>query len=269
MENLQAERDSLLTLTNIQDSTKAVLDEYVEIIASTLDSIKINEKILTIKVDDKGKALKKSEIKENLQILADVLKRQRERIEELESQLLDKGIDSSSYYRSIILHLYGQLEEKNNQILAMQQELEEKHTEVKQLNNQVSTLKKDVVSISDKTKHQNKIIEQQTEILEIQDAIINKGYLKIGSKRELQEAGIVKGTLISQLNTDALSQTNFDEIDIRYVTEITLSSARPKILTSHPGSSYVLEYGNDGSTVFRILDPSVFWSISNYLVIQL
>lgn len=269
IENLQAERDSLLLVTHLQDSTKAILDEYVQTIASTLDSIKINEKILTVRVDDNGKALKKSEIKDNLLMLADVLERQRERIEELERQLLLEGVDSTSYYRTILLHLYDQLEEKNDQIQRMQQELDTKTTEVKQLNKQVTTLKNDVESISDQTKQQAAIIEQQTEILEVQNAILNNGYIRIGTKTDLLKAGIIRESLFSvRLNTEALNQSNFDEIDIRYVTEITLLSARPKLLTTHPATSYTLKNQGD-CTEFIILDPTSFWSISNYLVIQL
>ena len=269
IENLRAERDSLYLVTHLQDSTKAILDEYVQTIASTLDSIKINERILTVRVDDNGKALKKSEIKDNLLMLADFLERQRERIEDLERQLLLEGVDSTSYYRTILLHLYDQLEEKNDQIQRMQAELETKKTEVKQLNQQVTTLKNDVESISDQTKQQAAIIEQQTEILEVQNAILNNGYIRIGTKTDLLKAGIIRESLFSvRLNTEALNQSNFDEIDIRYVTEITLLSARPKLLTTHPATSYTLKNQGD-CTEFIILDPTSFWSISNYLVIQL
>lgn len=270
IEALQAERDSLLAVTHEQDSTRAIFDSYLETIAETLDSIKTQERILTLRVDEKGRALRKSEIRANLELLANVIKRQRERIEEMEAMLLQQGVDSTSHYRSLISHLYDELDAKKSQVEQLQKELSRKAAEVSRLNKRVDMLETDVTNITEQAKEQADLIEQQTEILKAQNQMLNVGYIKVGSKKELQNAGILKSSLFSagRLNPDGIDKNMLDEIDIREVTEITVSSKKPKLLTAHPASSYRLD-GNGSTTVLVITDPASFWSASNYLIIQL
>lgn len=266
---LMAERDSLLTITHEQDSTKAILDSYIKIIANALDSIKVQGQILTLKVDENGRPLKKSEIMENLGLLSDVIQRQRERIQELESMLLSQGVDSTSYYRSLILHLYDELDDKNLQINDLQKELNRKSAEVNRLNRRVDKLEKDVVDISEQARLQAELIEQQNEIMEAQNQMLNVGYLKIGTKKELQSMGIIKGNLFSsKINPAGVEKNLLDEIDIREFREITLSSKKAKILTTHPQSSYSIEREGE-LTILTINNPGLFWSTSNYLIILL
>ena len=59
----------------------------------------------------------------------------------------------------------------------------------------------------------------------------------------------------------------FTKVDIRTFTEVTINSGNPKILTQMPASSYRIEKGK-GSSILYILDPTAFWSVSNYLIIQ-
>ena len=267
---LQAERDSLLVLTHEQDSVKSVMDSYVETIALALDSIKFQEQILTIRVDENGKPLRRDEVKENLELLADVIRRQREKIEEMEARLLSQGVDSTSNYRSIISHLYEELDRKNAQIDEMQIELDRRAAEVRRLNKRVVNLENDVASIADHAKAQAEIIEMQTEILEAQNKQLNIGYIKIGNRKELQNAGIIKSGLFagSKLNDKGVDTDLLDEIDLRDFTRISLSSKKPKLLTSHPVSSYSMEKDGDMTTLV-IINPAVFWSMSNCLIIQL
>ena len=60
----------------------------------------------------------------------------------------------------------------------------------------------------------------------------------------------------------------FTQIDIRKDTEIKLYSKSAKLLTIHPEGSYKLDKDEKGQYVLRITDPTLFWSVSRYLVIQ-
>ena len=60
----------------------------------------------------------------------------------------------------------------------------------------------------------------------------------------------------------------FTQIDIRTDKEIKLYSKRAELLTTHPAGSYELVKDAKGQLTLKITNPSQFWSVSRYLVIQ-
>lgn len=88
----------------------------------------------------------------------------------------------------------------------------------------------------------------------------------IASKKELEKRGIIKkGRLIAQ---NALDRSKFAKVDIRKLREISFSARKPKLLTTMPESSYELTTDGNQNYTMKITNPTAFWSISNYLVIQ-
>ena len=53
------------------------------------------------------------------------------------------------------------------------------------------------------------------------------------------------------------------------MNEIPLNSSSPKILTQMPTSSYKIEKKSKNQSTLYILDANAFWSVSNFLIIQL
>jgi len=266
--NLTIERDSLLVINSQQDSSLSAVNDYVNTIAEALDSIRQQEKILTLQVDENGRVLTKNQILHNLELLSDVIQRQRSRIEELEAQLIWRKQDSSSSYRSLIANLYKEIDSKNETIALMHEELNRRGAMITRLNNQVSILEEDIIA-------QEETIAQQTQVLEAQDKQINTAYVMIAPKKKLKEKGLLTKGLFTggNLNAASVDISNFDVVDIRDFQEVTLSVSKIKILTSHPSSSFeiIKDETEDGTdiTIFRIKNISSFWSLSNYLVIQL
>lgn len=273
IERLAAERDSLITITQKQDSVQLMMDNYIETLASTMDSIRVQEKILTLKTDENGRPLKRQQIRENLLLLSEVIHRQRQRIEELEAKLIGRGQDSTSNYRTVISHLYEEIDAKNAEIARMEKELNQKNVMISQLNSRVSSLEQDVETISSRAREQEQMLSEQAEILTVQNNQINTGYVKIATRKTLMNEGFLKKGLFSGggLETDGLNMASFDVVDIREFHEVKLSSARPKLLTAHPTSSYSIKKDTESnnSSYLVITDPAAFWSISNYLVVQL
>ena len=99
------------------------------------------------------------------------------------------------------------------------------------------------------------------------DYLIEKN--RIGTKKELTSQGLLSGGFLQKkrVNHDAINKDMFTKVDIRTFTEVTINSSNPKILTQMPASSYRIEKGK-GSSILYILDPTAFWSVSNYLIIQ-
>ena len=275
LKQVTAQRDSLLVVTQQQDAFQAEVDDYMETLASTLDSIKTQESILTVRKDESGRPLQRKEIMNNLQTLGDVIQRQRERIEELDAKLVKQGKEAS-HYRTVIAHLRTQIEEKDAQIAQMRDELNRKEAAIANLNTKVNTLEKDVADYSSKNKEQEKTIAAQAEMVNKQSRMLNTGYVFTGTSKDIKKAGLkAKGVLKGgQLNPEGLDMGIFKNVDTRSFKELKLKSERPKLLTTHPKSSYTIREEEDAdgyveSCTLIIKDAKAFWSVSSYLVIQL
>ena len=159
-------------------------------------------------------------------------------------------------------YLNAQLDEKNQLIAQLRSDLENKNVSIAQLKKRVSALAEDNAALGLQ-------VEAQQEALTVQSEIINECYVKIGTKKELSDLGIVAGGFLkkTKVNVDALDKDKFMKVDIRDFTEIPINSGSPKILTSMPASSYRLESHGNTSTLY-ITNPTEFWSVSNFLVIM-
>ena len=134
----------------------------------------------------------------------------------------------------------------------------------------LSSVQSSVSSLSETNTQLADKVERQVQALSVQDEIINEGYVKIGSKKELEAAGLLSGGFMkkTKVNYDNLQKNVFNKIDIRNYKEVTISSKNPKILTKMPASSYSLTKNGNGTSTLKILDPTAFWSVSNFLIIQ-
>ena len=126
------------------------------------------------------------------------------------------------------------------------------------------------IRISHADKQLNIKVDRQADVLNKQDKLLNEAYVKIGTKKELSDLGLLSGGFLKKkkLDTEAIQKSMFTKVDIRKVTELTINSAKPKIITQMPASSYKIEKKDKNTSVLYILDHEAFWGVSNYLVIQ-
>ena len=261
-EELQAQIDSLQKENNLLTFQQEEVSEFLGIITESLDSITTKENI--IKINGKGVEgtfRSKAELKKYLQEFSELLDRQRDKIAQLEDSLAKRG-ESFDRIKSIINYLNHQLDEKNRNIANLQKEIKKGKLQIKDLNDKVS----EMVAANDSLIN---TISQREEALTIQDKTINTGYYFVGTKKELKEAGILSGGLLTKkLNASNFRNVKFEEIDITETTEFTIESKNISILTQMPKSSYTIT-NNGGQCILTITDPSEFWRVSNYLVIQM
>ena len=101
---LEAERDSLAT-----DNRQ--MAEFMTAISASMDTIVMQQgAILNLQTNEKAMS-KRDRMKQNLQTYADILKRQRERIAELEKSLADAKGDQAEKMRVIIASMQKQIDE--------------------------------------------------------------------------------------------------------------------------------------------------------------
>ena len=237
---------------------------YVSLLADGLDSIAKQEEILFYTNKGReGTIVDKEQLKKNLDMFEETLNQQRQRIAQLADSLKARGEKLSNLSR-LVTYLNQQLDEKNAVINDLRSELQHKNVNISQLQKKVTALTEDNTQLSQR-------VETQVLALNAQTEIINEGFVKFGTKKELTDLGIISGGFLKKkkVNLNAIQQDQFMRVDIRYFKEIPLNSGDPKILTQIPASSYRITKTGKNQSILSILDPTAFWSISNYLIIQL
>lgn len=261
---MQQQLDSLNLVNEGQKRELNELSSFMEIVSQGLDSISMYEDNYLNVSGPERRRLTRRQLRERIDGFAQLLDRQRQRIAMLEDSLQSMNGESVARLRNIINFLNVQLDEKNRTIDQLRSELRYRNVDISRLRSKMDTL-------TQTNENLISTVRQQTEALTVQDVVINECYIKIGTKKELQNAGILtKGKLFrkAKLNVAGLNPSQFNAVDIRNFTQVDLPSNKVKILTQMPQSSYQLVKNGDVTTL-HIINTTEFWSISNYLVIQI
>lgn len=199
-----------------------------------------------------------NKIKEDIRFISDKLKKNRERITELEKQLKNSNYKSAQLKRALE-GMIAELNAKQQQIETLQSELATKNIRIAELDEAVTDLNKNVEELSAEN-------DAQTKTMEAQDKALNTAWYVFGTKSELKDQKILKRGDV--LKDNDFNKDYFTQIDIRNEKEIKLYSKRAELLTSHPETSYRLVEDAKGQLTLKITNPQNFWSVSRYLVIQ-
>jgi len=200
----------------------------------------------------------KQQIANDIAFITKTMNANRHRIAELQ-QKLKRSNNNSVQLQKAIESMQAELAEKGKQIESLQAELAAKNIRIQELDNAVTELKGDKENLTNENQAKANTVAQQ-------ERAINTAWYVFGTKSELKAQNIlIKGQVLKNSNYD---KSYFTQIDIRTTKEINLYAKRANLLTSHPAGSYSLEKDEKGQMVLRITNPSEFWSVSRYLVIQ-
>lgn len=262
-QRLKAQNDSLM---RAKQSLQSEVDNYFSAMSEIEQNIeKIKSTENTISLQPIGKDLdedQRSKINEDMAYLSDMLQTNKEQLAKLKEKLRRSSFKSAELERNIA-RLTKALEDETTKVAMLQSQLAQKDSLINQLGSKVDQLGNDVSQLSVDNKNKDIRIKEQ------EDALHTAWYV-YGTKDELKEQKIITpGGLFRQekvLQND-FNNNYFVRIDSRNTKSIPLYSAKAKILTNHPKSSYTLEKVN-GNFVLLITNPDAFWSVSKYLVIQ-
>jgi len=228
----------------------------------------INQNQSQMKMDIKGveakTANKKERISAQMTVIKTSMEQNKAKIAELR-QLASKNIKTNSKLTETITRLQVQMDEKAVQIQNLQAELEQKNIKINELNTTVNIQNKNL-------SEQQYVMDQQRSTLKVQDADLNTVWYCISTAKKLKEAKIISiGGLFQnkKLLDNDFDKSSFTQIDLRTVIAIVTESKSVKIISSHPKSSYIFETDIDKKITIKITNPSKFWSVSKYLVVQI
>lgn len=248
LEEAVADRDSLFMLVNE--------------ISAGMDQIKQLEDILTTSgVGEEGSDLRAKIIKD-MAAIQQTLKQRREQLTALEAKLKKSNLANAELKKTIET-LRQQIDEQSAEISSLRSNLAEANVIIDSLSDAVDSLNETV----DTVVAQRDAAERRGTELENE---LNTCYYVAASSKELKEHNILEGGFLrkTKLMEGDFDKSFFTKADKRNLTTINLYSKKAKVLTKQPEGSYEL-VDNDGQKVLRILNPASFWSLSNYLVVEI
>lgn len=251
-----------------QDSIEAVnaeLTQFIQIVANELDSINLGPlKVLGINNNEGAPLPTREQILQNIEAYQQTVAQQRQRIAELEKSLENATSENAKQMKTIIASLKSQIAEKDKEIAELHTQLLQKDVNISMLQSNIASLQTNVEGLEEQARANEKTIVEQSDEL-------NVAYVRIGSKKDLQEAGVLsKGNLLkkSKIQLSDFDPSKFTKVDKRTYQSVKFAGEDAKVLTPMPEGSYRIEQESSATSILYITDPNSFWSVSPYLVIQ-
>lgn len=200
-------------------------------------------------------------------ILADIasvkatLQKRNRQISEMESRLKESSLFNEGLQSTIDI-LRKQVNSQLFEIEELNRQLTDARRHIGSLNITVDSLSSTVAtaySELDSAKSVSVKLENE----------LNASYVILDSKANLKKQGIIETGFLRKTKVlkDGADKSRFRTCDKRTTEYIRIGAKKPKILTQHPEKSYSMS-GKGERTFLHILDSDLFWSLSNYLVIQ-
>ena len=248
LQNAVADRDQLFLLVNE--------------ISQGMDQIKALENILTVNSTVNGETpSQREQIQADIASIQKALQERREKLAELEKKLNSSNLTNNNL-RNTIATLRNQIDSQASEIETLKSSLTAANNRIGELNTAVDSLNTTVTTV---TEQKDKAEQQSVDLANE----LNTCYYAVGSKKELKENGIIETGFLrkTKIMEGDFDRNFFTTADKRTLTTIPLHSNKAKVLTNQPESSYVIE-DQGGQKVIRVTNPDSFWSLSNYLVVQ-
>lgn len=260
----QRSQDSLQAIIDSKDGEISALFEMLNQIEDNLASI--SAKYSTVQElrhnNLESNTNVKGEINDQLANIESMLAANKKKISELNAKISTMGKEKAEL-EAFLSKLEERITNQESQISQLLTELEHSKGVINELNRNVADLT---------TANQEKDRTIARQIVEA-----NKAYFVVGAYADLKTAGIVSKTGgfigIGKTQSTAVNMPldHFTEIDRTKVTTITVNLKKALVVSKHPEGSYELvpDENDESITAYlRILNPSLFWQHTRYLVIS-
>ncbi len=268
-----AERDSVMQEKLLLDSSYNQTLTLLNDIESGFTEINQNEKEMKLNLQgvEGSKANRREMIAAQMSAIKKGIEQNKAKIAELQV-LASKSEKTNAMLSQTIKRLQAQMDEKGLMIKTLQAEIEQKNIKISELTTTVTEQSKNIAEQSKNIAEQQKVMEQQESTIKQQDTGLNTVWYCIAPSKKLREAKVITDGGLFQsrkIMTGEFDNTIFTQVDLRSISSIPTNSRKVKILSQHPKNSYNLVTGTDKNITIEITNPSGFWSVSKYLVVQI
>ena len=200
----------------------------------------------------------KQQIASDIEFITKQMEENKAQIAKLQA-MLKSSKNNSAQLKKAVESLTQELVTKQQRIEELQAELASKNIRIQELDAAVSDLSVAKETLAAENEAKAKTVAEQEKSL-------NAAWFVFGTKSELKAQKILQSGDV--LKSADFNKDYFTQIDIRTTKEIKLYSKRAELLTTHPTGSYELVKDDKGQLTLKITNPTEFWSVSRYLVIQ-
>jgi hypothetical protein len=188
---------------------------------------------------------------ESIALLNASIQRTKERISSLEAQLKKNGFKMAGLQK-MVANLKESVVEKEGRIAILTTQVDSLQTQTTQLATQVQ-------------EHEVTIEEKRRELATV--------YVAVGSKKDLATQGVIvsKGGFLglgkTVQPTGVASAAAYTPLDTDHETVVAIPSAKARVISAQPPTSYMLTQGVDGKLELRITDPAEFRRVRQVVIV--
>ncbi|MDE6423380.1 MAG: hypothetical protein K2K95_08175 [Muribaculaceae bacterium] len=226
-----------------------------------LDSINMQEGLL-YNMGAGESVDRRAEIRQNLANIKSRLEANRKLLADMEARL-KKSDNQNSVLLKTIDQLKNRIATQDQKIAQLENDLTNAKAEIETLNAHVAQ------SAVDLAAEQEAKEKAQAEATEIENAA-NTVYYAIGTNKELKKNDLLEKKFLGQTKVlkGDFNESYFTKADKRTLSTIPTGSKKVKIWTNMPADSYEILENADKTKTIKITNPTEFWSMTPYLVIQ-
>lgn len=230
-------------------------------IYSGLDSINMQEGLL-YNMGAGESVNRRAEIRQNLANIKARLESNKKLLADMEARL-NKSNNQNSVLSKTIEQLKGRIAKQDEKISQLENDLSSAKAEIETLNSQVATTAIELAA------EQAAKEQAQAETEAVENAA-NTVYYAIGTNKELKKNGLLEKKFLGQTKVlkGEFNESYFTKADKRSLSVIPTGSKKVKIWTNMPEDSYTIEENADKTKTIHITNPTEFWSMTPFLVIQ-
>lgn len=252
----EASAEELQTAVSDRDELLSLVNE----ISDGMNRIKTLENIMT--TDRAETPSQREQIRRDIAAIQAELEQRRARLVELETKLSSSNLYTDKLQKTIS-GLKQQIEEQTAEIARLSTELTTARQQIETLGSAVDSLNTTVDNVtSERDEAQQMYTEAENELNTCYYVAASKDELK---RHKILETGFLRKT---KLMKGSFEQSFFTQGDKRTLKQINTYSKKAKVLTNQPADSYQITEVN-GQKVIQITNPTRFWSLSNYLVVEI
>lgn len=257
-DRMQQQIDSLQSIVDNKDSELNDIVTTMTEVQAGIRRIAEAEGRVTVADGNLEGASSKDIIRDNLEYINEAMLKNRELVAQLREKLNASRFKSDKL-KGLVDGLQSQVEAQELRIQELEASLAEKDSTILKQVVRIDSLSRNVASLEETNKEQSGTMARQEKAL-------YSAWFVYGTKSELKEQGILKDGEV--LKDGQFNKDYFTEVDIRQLKEIKTYSKSARLLTTHPEGSYSLAKDGNGQYELQIINPTRFWSVSKYLVMQ-
>ncbi len=260
----QAEHQSAELNTELQATlaTQDSLFALINDISEGMAQIKDIEQIVAAPGLNGETRSSREALRNDMTAIRQALQQRRERLAQLEEKLKQSGSKNATLLKTID-NLKEQIASQESEIASLNTKLAAAGQEIAALGAQVDSLTTTVTEVTDQRE------AARQEATQLNDEL-NTCYFAIGTKSELQKNQIIKTGFLrkTKIMEGDFEKDYFTKADKRTLVSIPLHSSKAEVMTNQPKDSYEIVEGENGQKTLKILNPTRFWELSNFLVVK-